>query len=105
MGLNEPTQFDFWYFKENGETGSITSLYQDRENELWLGTDNGKLHKINNRGKILKSYNIQKDVSTMYEDISGTFWIGSYQGGVYTFDKKVGGVLNIHPSRANLLLP
>lgn len=90
MGLNEPTQFDFWYFKENGETGSITSLYQDRENELWLGTDNGKLHKINNRGKILESYNIQKDVSTMYEDISGTFWIGSYQGGVYTFDKRSG---------------
>lgn len=90
MGLNEPSQFNFWNFPEDGETGSITSMYEDRENKLWVGTDNGKLHHVNNRGAVLKSYNIQKDISTMYEDTNGTFWIGSYQGGVYTFDKESG---------------
>lgn len=90
LGLNEPLQFKFWYSPENEETGSISSLYEDRESTLWLGTDNGSLHKINNRGAILESYSIQRDISTMYEDTNGTFWIGSYQGGVYTFDKKNG---------------
>lgn len=95
LELNEPNQFEFWDFAEIGD-GSFFSIYRDRKNDLWVGTDEGKLFRLDNQGNILSFYNLGTDISCLFEDQNGTFWVGSSTSGLYTFDRQTGKLTNFH---------
>ena len=55
----------------------ILSMYSDEDNSLWIGTSNGTLLNLNDKGLIRASFNIQKDISSMFEDHNGLCFLSS----------------------------
>ncbi len=90
MALNEPVQFDFWDFSKIRGEGTLISIYRDKDENLWVGTGGWELLRVNEQGELLSSFRLPKEATCMYEDSNGTFWIGSYSGGLVTLDKKTG---------------
>lgn len=78
---------------ENSElrTGSITSLYSDAENHLYIGTSTGfyvfdiRSGKFPKRSKALDGLN-ETLVTSLYKDYQGLVWIGTRQG-VVVYDE------------------
>jgi signal transduction histidine kinase/ligand-binding sensor domain-containing protein len=73
----------------------VWSIYEDRNNTLWVGTRKG-LNRFDRRAgsfKQIKSdpddsrYLSDYDISTIYEDSKGTLWIGTFNGGLNKFDR------------------
>ena len=71
----------------SGQPESITlqTFYEDRDGNLWLGTDGRGLYRI--RKQIVTTYSteqglIGRNVYPVYEDRSGAIWVGAWDGGV-----------------------
>jgi signal transduction histidine kinase/ligand-binding sensor domain-containing protein len=68
----------------------IRSLYVDRNNNLWIGTDGGGLNILNLDSKqifrfsedIPKSYIPDYVLNCIFEDRNGNIWIGAWHGGL-----------------------
>ncbi|PZR27789.1 MAG: hybrid sensor histidine kinase/response regulator [Citrobacter freundii] len=67
-------------------------LREDRNNVLWAGGIN-QLIQIDRAGKKHQSYFIGKPITTILEDVSGNFWIGTEGGGLILFDRKGGKII------------
>jgi len=66
----------------------VRSLYEDRENELWIGTDKC-LGKFNRSTELFENFTIDDgsfNVSTIYEDKNNRLWIGTSKG-MFLFDR------------------
>jgi len=72
----------------------INSLYQDSNNDIWIGTVNG-LYQYNTQSKIFSHYIAEENngnslskniISTIYEDDNKTLWIGTWDGGINRFN-------------------
>ncbi|MDH6341877.1 signal transduction histidine kinase/ligand-binding sensor domain-containing protein/DNA-binding response OmpR family regulator [Parabacteroides sp. PFB2-12] len=89
---DESSHFDFWDFStmefESGDC--ISSIYKDREGQVWAGAENGELFRLNANGQVEASYNLWRSATALYEDSENTFWIGANWGGLLQFDKKSG---------------
>ena len=63
--------------------------FTDKENNLWIGTENGLYNFFNLK---IEEYNFNlstpDNVWTVTEDKEGKMWLGSYGNGLYTLDKK-----------------
>jgi len=79
-------------------SNNIWAIYQDRNNQLWVGTENG-LNLINpQNGHFTRFLKNEKDKSSisqnqvlcMYEDRAGTFWVGTLGGGLNKMDRQTG---------------
>ena len=78
---------------ENSElrTSSITCLYSDSENHLYIGTSTGfyifdaKRGKFPKRSKVLDSLN-ETMITALYKDLQGLVWIGT-RTGVFVYDE------------------
>jgi diguanylate cyclase (GGDEF)-like protein len=73
------------YKRENGLSGGVQSLCEDREGNLWLGTIGGGLHKLSD-GKFT-AYTVKEGLSrdpiwTVYGDRAGNLWAGVSRGGL-----------------------
>jgi ligand-binding sensor domain-containing protein len=73
----------------------VISIYEDMQNTLWVGTNEGGLNKFDRKtGKFFSYLNNQNKkmscVSSIFEDRAGRFWIGTYQQGLFQFDRKKG---------------
>jgi signal transduction histidine kinase/ligand-binding sensor domain-containing protein len=80
----------FIEFLSSGQTNSIpfTSLYEDREQNLWLGSEGQGLLRF--QPQSIHSYSkeqglIDRDVYPIYQDRSGAVWIGAWHSGVSRF--------------------
>jgi LytS/YehU family sensor histidine kinase/ligand-binding sensor domain-containing protein len=105
----EKDNFDYCIVQENNSEGirynyNIYSLFQDKEQNIWIGTDKGICifnpyrqyyksirHQENNPSSISKS-GIQSCIQTANGDI----FIGTYGGGIGVYDKNVNFKKNIH---------
>ena len=75
----------------------ILVTYEDKEKNLWFGTDNGLYVYYRKKCELEvfthDSANSQSlsdnHVRTIYEDEQGIFWIGTYGGGLNKFDPKL----------------
>jgi signal transduction histidine kinase/ligand-binding sensor domain-containing protein/CheY-like chemotaxis protein len=71
----------------------IRALYQDRANNIWVGTFDGLnlYNPANNTFKHFKTYNsglTNNSISSIFEDSKGNLWVGTFGGGLNLFNKK-----------------
>ncbi|NIR09150.1 MAG: hypothetical protein GTN82_27340 [Candidatus Aminicenantes bacterium] len=81
----------------------IRIIHEDREGNLWIGTEKGGLSCL--KDGVFKSYSLEKepklkDIQAIFEDREGTLWIGTLDNGLVRFKK---GKF-IHYTEANGLL-
>jgi ligand-binding sensor domain-containing protein len=70
--------------RDNIETNSVASFYQDREGTVWLGTLDG-LRRVRHVAfrTVSESDGLSSDnVYSILEDRSGTVWVGTWGGGL-----------------------
>lgn len=77
---------------------NITQLFYDREDNLWIGTANNGLIRLNlspNRFTTFRQsdearggLSPENTVRALYGDADSILWIGSYGGGLYKFDRR-----------------
>ena len=100
---------------------TVYSIYEDKHGELWLGTHNGGLNKLNRETGTFTSHQNRlsavKIISNIFEDSKGNLWVGTHVGGLFLFDRKTNtfkkfaekdgllydGVLGINEDDANNL--
>jgi len=91
------------YFKSGKDDSSLTSdniryLFKDRDDDLWISTQNGLNLRKKNQETFIQYFSIPGDTtslslnttSTIAQDSSGIIWIATFGGGVNSFDKKTG---------------
>ena len=73
----------------------VTSLYEDRQGALWVGTLGGGVSKLDRAADKFPYYARDADdanslstnqILSLYEDDDGTLWIGTWGGGLNKFD-------------------
>lgn len=63
--------------------------FVDKENNLWIGTENGLYNFFNlNIEEYNFNFSTPDNVWSVTEDKEGKMWLGSYGNGLYTLDKK-----------------
>ena len=74
----------------------VYTIYEDRKNNLWIGTFGGGLNKFDKKNKKFERFcndpknpfSLQNDkVLCLYEDYSGNFWVGTSGNGLIKFDR------------------
>lgn len=78
--------------KDGLNNDSVNVIYRDTKGVLWLGGNNG-ITRVDEEGKDWKftpfyitSPGPKPDVWSLYQDSKGTFWVGTYLGGLFTFE-------------------
>jgi len=104
-GLNKYDGYNFTVFSTDPNNPNslsndiIQSIYEDRSDILWIGTDGGGLNKFDQeKGQFIHyrhdpndSNSLSDDkVFSIYEDRSGILWIGTEGGGLNKFDQEKG---------------
>lgn len=97
LAPENPNKFEYWGFKSHNQniigSGCVMSLLIDKENGLWIGTDNDGIYRMNERKEVSHfSPNNTKNaapntVISMLEDERGNIWLGSYLRGLVQYDK------------------
>ena len=89
--------YDKLFVENDGslDDGRVITIYEDRENTLWVGTNAGSVNKFDRKtGRFYSYSNIRNEkmscISAMYEDQKGRFWVGTYLTGLFEFDRKKG---------------
>lgn len=97
----QPNSFKYIGYKSFNKNfiGSkcITSLRRDREETLWIGTDNDGIYGITTDGKKRVHYSPSENkdsapstVFGLYEDSENNLWFGSYTNGMGRLNKETG---------------
>jgi len=90
----------------------VTSIIQDKDGFIWIGTFGGGLNKYDPKTKRFTVYKLEKNnpgsishnfIHTIYEDKEGFLWIGTGLGGVCRYDKSTDSFkcYNYDPSDAD----
>jgi len=79
----------------------VTSVYEKNENELWLGTSNGKLYRYNKNSGNTRAYsNPSVDnkyiVTSIISDPNGVIWAGTWGGGLICVEQDIVEVFDIN---------
>ncbi len=76
---------------------AITCIFIDKHENLWMGSENQGIYKVNTNSKPFFSYyNNDSKSNILIKDIiraisidnSGNIWIGTFYNGVYIYDRK-----------------
>ena len=98
LWIKNEDQYYFEHFKnitdDNNSLSNnqVTSLLQDKNGILWIGTKGGGLNKFNpstNRFESFANFNNNScinNVSSLYEYYNGDIWIGTNGGGLIRFN-------------------
>lgn len=94
--------------------GYASALLEDGAGNLWVGTGEGGLQRIDGSGRVLARFlhnpadsnSLSDDyVTVLHEDRAGTLWVGTRSGGVNAFDPRSGRAVRYQagPSDAGAL--
>jgi PAS domain S-box-containing protein len=97
-GLNQYDGYTFRVLRHDSDNpGSLSNsvvntVCEDKNKTLWFGTQSG-LNKFDRETERFKRYIPDKrllynPIWSVYEDSTGTFWIGTRRGGLYRFDRE-----------------
>jgi signal transduction histidine kinase/ligand-binding sensor domain-containing protein/DNA-binding response OmpR family regulator len=90
---------------------NISVMFIDKHENLWLGTENQGIYKVNTDSKPFFSYYhyksdnriIIKDIiRAIHEDKSGNIWIGTFYNGVHVFNRKNNKITILRQNPDNL---
>jgi ligand-binding sensor domain-containing protein/signal transduction histidine kinase len=89
---------------------AVVSIYQDKGDLLWVGTENGGLNLLNFRQEQFGSYRHRPSdpnsispgkVTAIYGEPSDILWIGFFPRGLDRLDRRTGLVSHYHPGPEN----
>ena len=76
--VHKDTEGNLWVPTENEDFGWVRTIYETKDNTLWLATENG-LWRLGGNGWQLVSEDVGW-VLTIYEGTDGTMWLGTVNG-------------------------
>jgi ligand-binding sensor domain-containing protein len=82
--------------QQNGYFNRVVHAFEDRENNIWVATDNGVL-LFNPDAQVFSSYDLVHPgepasfdlVQAIAETVDGRIFIGTWRGGMYSYDKNL----------------
>jgi len=90
------------------DDGVVLSMYADKQNTFWVGTNNGGLDRFDRATGKFYSYHTKKNqdmfcVTSIHQDNAGRLWVGTYLNGLFEVDPKSGQILRNLNQRSGLL--
>ena len=97
----QPNRFKYIGYKSANRNiiGSccVTALFKDKENAMWVGTDNDGIYRIDKDGKSSRHFqsssssrSVPSIVINLFQDSEGTLWCGSFGNGMGRVNKHTG---------------
>lgn len=90
------------YYNPIGK-GCVMSVFQDRDDYLWIASDNEGVFQLDADGRRIchyaptgTPYSVANTVMSIYEDSEGTLWLGSYMRGICKLDRVTGRCEYLH---------
>lgn len=71
-----------------GKNNSVKTIYEDSNNNIWVGTKNGSLYVYDHQIKTIKHIYEDLNPYVMTEDKQAGMWVGTKGNGLYLFDTK-----------------
>ena len=93
-GIVIPSRFDCIVAKDGLPNGRITSLHQDQQGYIWIGTNDGLARYDGYSFTVFQkdpsdSLSLSaNDVSIIFEDRAGSLWVGTRSGGLNLFNRE-----------------
>jgi ligand-binding sensor domain-containing protein/tRNA A-37 threonylcarbamoyl transferase component Bud32 len=87
----------FAFSSEKGSSSSMIALVEDRDNNMWVGSENGLFRWQNVDSQALPKNGLMAGVCfySLYEDAENSLWAGSLDGGLVQIrDEKITAVTN-----------
>ena len=88
-------QFQKYYFRNNQgvitDLGDINKLYEDSIGQIWVGSNDHGLLRLNENKQEFEHYNIKNGITSVrniQEDVNGNIWVSVLNQGVYILDSK-----------------
>ena len=104
-------RFNYWGHKSFHQniigSSCVMSLLKDKEDVLWIGTDNDGIYKLDKEGHSFHFApggvnSAPYTVMAMIEDNSGNIWGGSYLQGLFQIDKETGRCIYYNKHQDNI---
>lgn len=89
---DEDTLFLTLNFATSPIQGFPTTIYQSRDNHLWVGNWDGFLQQLDENGKQLSQYSLPHYPRAIYESKDKILWIGSNDGGISQINLHTGNI-------------
>lgn len=70
--------------------GTPSSIYRSSLGYIWCGTQDGRLIKMDEDGKVLSEIHMEAEIRCIYEDSKGDLWIGVRHTGLFRVNQKTG---------------
>lgn len=102
-------QVSSFSFEEGISHQTVYNIYKDSEGFLWFGTMYGLVHYMGAHTNVYRHEPNNKnslsndDVTKIFEDKNGNFWIATFGGGFNKFDIKKNKFTRYTPSSLNLI--
>ncbi|WP_230080273.1 hybrid sensor histidine kinase/response regulator transcription factor [Winogradskyella marina] len=100
-GLNKYNGRSFKHYDKQFEDitrptfSRLGKIYIDKQNQLWIITNSGKLERYNSKTDDFKSIERFKNVSAIFQDESLNIFVGTYGEGLFKIDYKTKDTLQI----------
>jgi len=96
----ELNNFENFYHQEGNDKtlidDEVWDIYQDnsKDENIWVSTKSGihKFNKSSNHFKQIKIHGFEdelKEIKTIYQDLKGNFWFGSYDKGIFLVNENL----------------
>jgi signal transduction histidine kinase/ligand-binding sensor domain-containing protein/CheY-like chemotaxis protein/AraC-like DNA-binding protein len=90
------------------ENENIETLFKDNENNIWIGTKEGGISRIDSRTNKVRSFNHifttipnkRMRVISINQGIDGLIWLGTWGNGVFVFDPQKEILIQHYPLNA-----
>ncbi|MCX6557997.1 MAG: triple tyrosine motif-containing protein, partial [Candidatus Aminicenantes bacterium] len=88
--------FKRYFHADDPDYDRITSLFEDRRRNLWVGCENGlAVMALEKPGQFIREQFLDNcHVVSFYEDLRGTIWVGTRNQGLKVFENGRWGSLN-----------
>jgi PAS domain S-box-containing protein len=109
----KPAHPEFAYFLHDDadpnslSDGSVASFAEDRDGQIWVGTEGGWLNRFDRKTQSFTRYRFPGPdgaiaaVLSLLCDRQGRIWVGSYRGGLASFDARTGAFVVYRHDPAN----